>query len=180
MAAKIERCLLWLVTTLVLSLIAFEASAQGFKPYLNDKFKFAFEVPAHWVTELKKTESANALIFSGPKGSPEYFTTINVQIVFRTPETSLEDQIAEIIRQWSSAPRFKLISKERGRLAGQPAVRLVARYQLAGTKDMYGQEQYLTERGEYYYWIGYTAPLDMFERYRWIMDRSIASFRFLP
>jgi len=57
---------------------------------------------------------------------------------------------------------------------------MVAIYQLPGEKEMYKQDQLIVERGKYFYWIGYTAPENLFEKYKGIMEQAVGSFQFLP
>jgi hypothetical protein len=155
-------------------------AAEQFVPYQNDRFRFATEVPSHWVSELKNTKTSSARIFSGPPRTEAYYTTINFQVVIRKPQETVEDQAKGIQKQWATAPRYKLLANDKGTLGGQPAIRLVAVYQLPGTNEMYGQEQYVTVNGDYFYWIGYTAPGNLFEKYQPVMEKAISRFRFLP
>ncbi|MBN2398206.1 MAG: hypothetical protein JXI32_07485 [Deltaproteobacteria bacterium] len=166
-----------------LSIVAAAAVAGAedqFVPYQNKRFRFATVVPRSWVSELRNTKTTSARIFSGPERTETYYTTINFQVVIRKPGETVEDQAREIQKQWASAPRYKLIANDKGTLGGQPAVRLIAVYQAPGTNEMYGQEQYITVNGDYFYWIGYTAPGNLYDKYRPIMEQAINNFRFLP
>ena len=78
---------------LILSLFTVPAVAQDFKKYVNNKFKFSTKFPGNWQSEAKKTKTGGtALVFSGPQGTDEYFTTINLQVVHRQPKDTLQAQ----------------------------------------------------------------------------------------
>jgi hypothetical protein len=58
-------------------------------------------------------------------------------------------------------------------------VQLLVEYQLPGTADMYKQEQYIAEGSQYYYWVAYTAPKALFDKYHAYIDQAVGTFRFL-
>lgn len=169
------------ILALSLVMVAAAAGAEDrFVPYQNKQFRFATVVPKHWVSELRNTKTTSARIFSGPQRTEAYYTTINFQVVVRKPKETVEDQAKGIQKQWATASRYKLLANDKGTLGGQPAIRLIAVYQGPGTNEMYGQEQYITVNGDYFYWIGYTAPGNLYDKYRPIMEQAINNFRFLP
>ena len=45
---------------------------------------------------------------------------------------------------------------------------------------MYKQDQFVSERGQYFYLIAYTAPFDLYDKYHAVMERVVQSFEFLP
>jgi hypothetical protein len=151
-------------------------------PYRNAQFKFATEVPGHWQAEGKDSPTSSALVFSGPKGNEEYYTTINFQIVQRRPqgEDGIEVRARDIQRQWGTAAKYQLVSQEKLQLAGAPAVRMIAQYQGPGSSEMYKQEQFVCEKGQYFYLVSYTAPLDLYAKHYAAMERVIKTFQFLP
>jgi hypothetical protein len=156
------------------------AWAQEFGEYTNNKFKFSTRLPRHWVSEIKNTPKTSAIIFSGPKDTEEYYTTINLQVTTRQPKDTLKSQAQGFAKQLATAPKYKILSLDEGNLAGQPAVRIKAVYQGPGTKETFKQDQVIAEKGAYFYWIGYTAPEDLFEKYAKFMEQAIGSFKFLP
>jgi hypothetical protein len=178
----------WLAWALVLScgasVVVARQAAQPMKyvTYTNVQFKFAADVPGHWVAEGKNSPTSSALVFSGPKGSDEYFTTINFQIVQRRAqgEDGMDVRARDLQRQWGTAAKYQLVSQEKGQLAGAPSVRMVAQYQGPGSTDLYRQEQFVCEKGQYFYLVSYTAPLDLYAKYYASMERVIKTFRFLP
>lgn len=159
---------------------AASSTAIEYREVINEQFGFATYLPGHWVGQVKKDQSVTAIIVSGPQGSEDSQTTINFQFIPRSGQDTLAGQVADLEKQFGQAEKYKLISKEKGKLAGQPAYRLVVAYRLAGEKTAYGQEQYVTVKGKYFYWIGYTAPIELFDKYRDVINQAISRFRFLP
>jgi len=153
------------------------AAAQKFGNFVNQKFKFATQLPNHWESNVKD----NSLIFSGPKNTEERFVTINFQFINRQPRDTLEGQGKDLESQWAALQGYKLLEKGKGSISGQPALRLVAVYQppQAGGEP-YQQEQYVIERGAYFYYVGFTSPQRLFHKYKWAMDHAIKTFKFLP
>jgi hypothetical protein len=154
------------------------ASAQQYTDYTNQRLGFSFQVPANWPAPEKK--SVATLIFSGPQGSLQYRTTINVQLVQRKANANLQTEAKEIIKQWATAPKYKLLSRQTGSLAGKRGMRLVVQYQLPGTEEMFKQEQFIVDRPPYFFWIGYTAPLELFDANRHFMAKAIETLKFMP
>ena len=165
---------------LILHLLVQAVCGQEYVEYRNEKFKFGAKLPAHWMSEVNNTPGKSARIFSGHQGTVEYYTTINFQVVIRKGDEGNTVREKELVGQWKTAPKFKMLARDEGTLAGQPALRLVVVYQMPGGKEMYGQEQYITHRGPYFFLIGYTAPGNLFDKYQPIMENAINSFRFLP
>lgn len=154
------------------------ASAQQFKEYTDQSLGFSFQIPSNWPAPEKK--SVATLIFSGPKGSPQFRTTINVQLVQRKANATLQTAEQSLIKQWSTAPKFKLISRQTGSLANTRGVRLMAQYQLPGTTEMFKQEQFIVDRSTYFFWIGYTAPIELFDANQHFMAKAIDTLKFMP
>jgi len=169
-----------IVLALLLGLFAVPALARDIKKYVNNEFKFSTNFPGNWLSEAKKTKTGGiALVFSGPQGTDEYYTTINLQVVHRQPKETLQSQAQGFAKQLATAPKYKIFSVVEGDLSGQKAVRMVAVYQLPGGEEMFKQDQLIVERGNYFYWIGYTAPENLFEKYKGIMEQAVGSFQFL-
>jgi hypothetical protein len=176
-----RRALGLVAGALVASVAAAQQAAQPvtYVPFRNTQFKFATEIPAHWESERP---TPSALVLSGPKGGDEYYTTINFQVVQRRAqgEDGLDFRARELQRQWATAPKYQLVSQEQGQLGGAPAVRMLAQYQIPGGTDLYRQEQFVCEKGAYFYLISYTAPVDLYPKHYAKMERAIKAFQFLP
>jgi hypothetical protein len=86
----------------------------------------------------------------------------------------------DIQRQWETAAKYQLISSTRGQLGGVQALRMVAQYQASGASELYKQEQIVAEKGQYFYLVSYTAPLNLYDKHYAKMEQVIKTFQFLP
>lgn len=163
---------------LVLACVAVVTAAT--KKYVNSTYGFSTELPDTWVSLSQKTATGTALVFSGPQGTDEFYTTVNLQVVIRKLSDTLDARADELEQQFATAPQFSRLSRTRFVLAGQPAIRLVVTYQQPGGTERFKQDQVIAERGDYYYMLGYTAPADLFDRAAPVMAQVISSFQFLP
>lgn len=166
-----------LVALVALPAVGVQAAA---KKYVNDTYGFSTEFPDNWVSQSQKTAAGSALIFSGPEGTDEFFTTINLQVVIRKATDTLDERANGVEKQFATAPNFKRISRERFTLAGQPAIRLLVTYQQPGGKEMFKQEQVIAERGSFFYMIAYTAQTSLYDRAAAVMKTAIDKFQFRP
>lgn len=141
--------------------------------YVNKKFGFVAELPAHWESQVKD----NAHIFCGAKGTEEYDTTINFQIINKKPGSTIQGEADEIISQWKAMSEFKLDQSNTGDMNGNTATYLVASFETPGGRA-YRQMQTIIEREPYYYMIAYTAPKNLFMKYYFVMIHLVGTFRF--
>ena len=181
MSRRLALHTLALVAILILTVPALGAAVQErpYQSYVNEQFGFRLTVPGGWVGQGQKTNSGGkALIFSGPKGSEEYFTTINVQVVKVRHGATVQQQARKFAQQLATAPKHKITSVTEGKLAGAPAVRILCIYQHPGNKEIFQQDQVIALRGGFFYWLGFTAPKNLYSKYHPIMDRCLGSFDF--
>ncbi|MCF8033741.1 MAG: DUF1795 domain-containing protein [Desulfarculaceae bacterium] len=164
-----------LVLAILLALpMAALAAQPGYRGLSLSRLGCRLELPAKWVSEKK----ANALVFSGAKGTPEFRTTITLQVVDQNTYPNLDAVAADYLGQWSRNPGYKLLTRKTGKLDGRPGIMIAARYQHRGRA--FHQEQVIIQRRPYYYLLGYTAPEDIFHQGMKHMARALASFRFIP
>lgn len=140
--------------------------------YVNKKFGFVTELPAHWESQVKD----NAHIFCGAKGTEEYDTTVNFQIINKKPGSTIKSEADEIISQWKAMSAFKLDQSNTGDMNGNQATYLVASFETPGGES-YRQMQVIIDRAPYYYMIGYTAPKNLFMKYYFVMIHLLATFQ---
>gem|GEM_PF-5551791 len=169
---------LGLSLAVLLTLGAALASAQEYVGYTYNPMGFSLQVPKHWLPPERK--GTGTLVFSGPKGSEQYQTTISVQLVRPPAGSSLQKEVQAVEQQWRSAPQYQLLSKQTGTLAGQRGVRLLAQYQMPGTTQIYKQEQFIIDRAPYFFWLGYTAPLPLFDKHQAAMVKAVNTLKFVP
>ncbi len=178
MCSRPSCLLVVLVAVVLLGALFYESTASAGSPAYSEHFLRGLgcrlTLPSHWTAEKR----GRALVFSGAKGSGEYETTISLQVTGRQAYPDLTAVAADYVAQWSRNPGYRLLARKQGTVGGLPAVLLLARYRTRGRE--FQQEQVAIQRGVSYYLIGYTAPLELFERGRPHMDRALASLRFTP
>ncbi|MCX6993995.1 MAG: zinc-ribbon domain-containing protein [Kiritimatiellaeota bacterium] len=141
--------------------------------YVNKKFGFVAELPAHWESEVKD----NAHIFCGAKGTEEYDTTVNFQIINKKPGSTVRSEADKILSQWKTMDEFELDKTDQGDLSGKKAFYMVARFEMP-SGQAFQQMQAIIDREPYYYMISYTAPKKLFKKYYFVMVHLIGTFRF--
>jgi len=153
------------------------AGAVRYDRYANPKFGFVTELPAHWESEVRD----NTHLFSGPKGSEDYHVTINFQFIAMTAPGQVARQKQDALGQLQRLEGFRLIEDNVYQLQDQyPAGFLHACYKLPGNDTLWEQIQIIIERPPYYYFIGYTSPQPLFEKYYPHLQRLIRTLRFTP
>ncbi len=166
-----------IAVALALALFWLSAPAQAApsQSYKNDKLGFSLELPSGWPPP--EQTASGALIFSGPKDTPQYRTTITVQSMGLDKGATLQAQAQQALDQWATAQGFKLLSRQEGTLAGSPAVRLEAQYLLPGTNEQFQQEQFIIARPGHFLWMGYTAPLSLYTANQEAMTQAVNSLK---
>lgn len=153
------------------------AGAVRYDRYANPKFGFVTELPAHWESQVRD----NSHVFSGPKGAEDYNTTINFQFITMTADNSLPQQRRTVIEQWKHMQDYRLVEDETQNFQNQyTTVYLHAGYKLPGNDTLWEQIQVIIERQPYYYFIGYTSPQPLFEKYYPHLKHLIQTLRFTP
>jgi hypothetical protein len=56
----------------------------------------------------------------------------------------------------------------------------VAEYQFPGSNEMFKQEQFIADRSPYFFWVAYTAPLALFDKYQAVMVKALDTLNFIP
>lgn len=139
----------------------------------SDKFGFSLEVPDDWEMSMRN----GSPVFHGPDGGEQSDVTINLQFIFRTQDTTLEGQASDYAEQVKKAGNSSTTS-QKGAFHGFPAVYMLSSFTM-GSVD-YKQVQMMVERERYYYWISYTAPRNLFDKYLYVLNRAAATFKFIP
>ena len=144
-----------------------------YAPYENKKFGFVTELPARWESKVKN----DAHVFSGRKGTEQYNTTVNFQIITKLADRSIKDQADEILSQWMAMDEFKLDQTNKGDMNGHEAMYMVASFSLPNG-ETFQQMQAIIQRDPYYYMIGYTAPKKLFTKYYFVVIHLLEKFQF--
>ncbi|MCF8098013.1 MAG: hypothetical protein K9K65_09240, partial [Desulfarculaceae bacterium] len=157
--------------------LSFTGAAQmSYRVHQDQSLAYSLEVPALW--SAQPGSKGRSLVFSGPKGSPEYRTTLSLQVVDAAGFPGLGAVARELISQWSRLRDYRLLSQENGSLAGQNALRLLVAFNSA-QGEAFRREQFICRKGPYYYLLAYTAPEKLFSGGAAHRNRALASLRFL-
>jgi len=87
--------------------------------YHHDATGVSFELPTTWTV----TDSGAALVFSGPNGSPDYYTTVTFQAALRTDDQTLDEALATAHAELTQLPQFAWHFREPALVATRPALR---------------------------------------------------------
>jgi hypothetical protein len=171
--------IIFLSISLILGLQTFGSADRNFEEYTNLNMNFSTMLPRQWKSLLTQESSQNSLVFHGPPGTEEGEITLRFQVVVNRPQDTLEGQAGELEKIWSSKPGYTRLSLEKGRLAGQSAIRMAVSFQEQASQKIWKLEYFIAQRDTYFYIIDFEAPLEIFDKYRYIMDKTISTFRFI-
>ncbi|MBU4572983.1 MAG: DUF1795 domain-containing protein, partial [Proteobacteria bacterium] len=165
-----------LLILMCLGLSSAGAAQVSYRVQQDQNLSYSLELPAHW--SVQPGSNSRSLVFSGPKGGPEYRTTLTLQVVDVAAFPGLTAVARELTSQWSRLSGYRLLSQEKGSLAGQDALRLLASFNNA-QGETFRREQFICRKGPYYYLLAYTAPELRFSGGMPYRNRALASLRFL-
>jgi hypothetical protein len=157
-----------------------DAQEQTYKRFQEINFGFAFEIPVSW--NIKLTPKKDYLI-EGPKGSDAFEIGIIIQIIKKSqnPKSSAELQLNKAEKQVMTLPGAELVKTDRVPMANQKAPFFVARYNTKTTQGntaTFGHTQVVLDQGDYYYWISFSGPLPIYDKYLPVLERLLGSFSF--
>lgn len=154
------------------------AAAQGYRTHQDANLAYSLEVPAHWTAQAQPGAQGRSLVFAGPQGGPGSRIALALQVVDAKAFPGLEAVARELEAQWSRLAGYRLLAQERGSLAGEGALRLLADFN-GNQGEVFRREQFICRHGPYYYLLAYTAPKGLFAQGQAHRDRALASLRFL-
>jgi hypothetical protein len=154
--------------------------AQEYTRFREVQFGFSFEVPATWNISL--TPKKDYLV-EGPKGTDAFEISIVIQIVRKSdnPGSSADAQLESSGKTLMTVPGTAI--KQRGTLtvAGREVPSFVAAYQAKtsqGTAADFGHLQLVIDQGDYFYWVSYSGPAPVYDKYKPVAQRLLESFQF--
>ncbi len=179
-------------TTLVIGLALLTASAlwfplvleagrtQEYTRFRELQFDFSFEVPSDWNITLTPKKD---YMVEGPKGSDAFEIPIVIQIVKKSenPGSSAGAQLESSRKLLMAAPEVAI--KQQGTLtvAGKEVPCFIAAYKAStsqGSAAVFSHLQVVIDQGDYYYWVSYSAPVPVYEKYRLVAEHFLNSFQF--
>ena len=143
----------------------FRLAAGKYRLYREHSSGIQFEVPAHWNTQTLDSGGKNGATFSGLKGTPEYVTTINLQVMARSAPgyADLAESVRTLERQVLGQPDARIEEHEDGEIGGMPAHATAVAMEMNG--EPYLLRHFAIERPDALVWITFIAPV----RYRDLM-----------
>lgn len=153
---------------------------QNYKRFQEIQYGFSFEIPGQWT--IKLTPKKDYLI-EGPKGSDAFEIALIIQIIQKSqnPGSSAQLQLEASQRQIMSVPGAKILRQDRISSANQQAPYFAASYKTKtsqGNLSLFGHLQVVLDYGDYYYWVSYSGPAPIYEKYRSVMEHLLQTFSF--
>lgn len=147
--------------------------ASAFRSFADPSTGLRFEVPTHWTSQRRGRNT----IFSGPRQTEEFRTTITLQtMALPTPtggESSLDACAGQLLRQVQTSPSGQVAGNHIVTLAGLTVRRIQATFTTDG--QSFCMDQAVMARSPHACWLGFTAPKDLFEKYHRYFERAVNS-----
>jgi hypothetical protein len=136
--------------------------------YEDQNNRYSIKYPANWIYE---TSGNGVVIFSGPKNTPAYFSTVNIQTILSKKAggkyTNLKEMISSLKKQMNVDPSTKIISEGDAALPQDPKRTqghfLIFTYNYKGQQFKQMQYVIFREDGEAFYAWAYTSPIDRYD-----------------
>ncbi len=156
------------------------SDAPSMKRFHDANLGFEFEVPPDWTYRV--TADKDYLI-EGPKGTDAYELSVLMQFISKAqnPGSSAVDQAEQALASLQGAPDAQLKTKEMLAIASQEAPYFVASYTANdSTRNAatFGHTQIIMDHGDYFYWLSYSGPIDIYEKHRVVFEHIAKTFRF--
>ena len=143
------------------------------RPFTDPITRLRFEVPTHWTSQKRGTTT----VFSGPRKSEEFRTTITLQVMDPpTPtgeQSNLDACAGQLLRQVQTSPSGQVGSDETVTLAGLTARRIRASFAI--DVQAFGMDQVVIMKPPHACWLGFTAPEGLFEKYHRHFEQAVNS-----
>lgn len=152
-------------------------SVQKFR---DPNFGFEFEAPRDWTYRV--TANKDYLI-EGPKGTDAYELSVILQFISKADNrgSSAVDQAEQALASIQGAPDARIVGKEMLDIAAQEAPYFVATYTANDSKrspKTFGHTQIIMDHGDYFYWLSYSGPIDIYEKHTTVFEHIAQTFRF--
>lgn len=145
----------------------------GYRAFKQPQSRLSFLVPQHWVAD----KSGNRIIFSGPKGSEDFRSTITFQLIDpNSPGSKHRDLNAsnnEFLRQFGTNPTGSVQKDTRRMIGGHSAFWYETSFRLKG--EPFRQWIAIFPREPYICWLTFTAPEAIWSRYQRHFDQCVGS-----
>lgn len=154
--------------------------AQEYTRFRELQFGFSYEVPSNWNITLTPKKD---YMVEGPKGTDAYEISVVIQIVKKSenPGSSAGAQLESSGKLLLTAPEAAIKQKGTLTVAGREVPCFVASYKAStsqGSSAVFSHLQLVIDQGDYYYWVSYSAPVPVYEKYRLVAEHFLNSFQF--
>ena len=139
--------------------------------YVNKESRYSIKYPADWEYERKDNAS---IVFSGKKGTPTYYSTVNIQVIMSKKtggKYETADELLDSIKNQATeqSTNVKFLTESTVTVPATAAHKKLEGRYVVMTYTYKGQDfkqiQYVIPResGEVFYCLAYTAPRDRYE-----------------
>jgi len=158
-------------------------TTNGNNTFTEPGYGYTISYPQHWIYEK---DDSNSVIFSGPEGTDEYYTTVTVQTLFSTEAggnySNLDDIYQELYDQFDEMNGiFDLYEEDTHPYKGirYPMIVFDTIYRLDG--EDFWQYVILFERDQHaFHAVYYTVPLELIELSTDVFTEMLETFIFVP
>ncbi len=152
-----------------------------YKLYADDKFGFSLELPKTW--EWQVDENKNYIV-SGPAGSDAAELMVVLQFVIKSPDSgsTLQSQMEGLKEQLAEAQDSQVKTQGSNEIGGAPAEYIGISYTAADSSNgdqRFGFFQVIIDHGGYFYWISFSARMEVYEKYQSEYIHMLETLRFL-
>jgi hypothetical protein len=171
----------FLSTALLWSTNAFPAEEKtNYRRFKEIQYGFSFEVPDNW--NIKLTPQKDYLV-EGPKGSDAFEIAIIIQVILKSknPNSSDKLQLEASQKIILTVPEADIKKQGRVSVAKKEAPYFVATYKTntsQGKPSLFGHLQLVIDHGDYYYWVSFSGPSAIYEKYQPVVQHLLNTFAF--
>ncbi|MEK6631357.1 MAG: hypothetical protein AABY89_11545, partial [Acidobacteriota bacterium] len=154
--------------------------AQEYTRFRELQFGFSFEVPSNWNITLTPKKD---YMVEGPKGSDAFEISVVIQIVQKSqnPGSSASAQLESARKLLMAAPEAVIKPQGTITVAAREVPCFVAVYKAStsqGSAAVFSHLQVVIDQGDYYYWVSYSGPGPVYDKYRPVAQHLLNSFQF--
>lgn len=156
------------------------ANQPNYKQFREVQYGFSFQVPDDW--NIKLTPNKDYLI-EGPKGSDAFEIAIIIQIILKSKNPGSSDKLQLAASQKMILTVPEAVIKKQGSIsvAKKQAPYFVAAYKTKtsqGKPALFGHLQVVIDQGDYYYWVSFSGPAPIYEKYQPVVEHLLNTFTF--
>ncbi len=156
------------------------AKQPNYKQFKEVQYGFSFQVPDDW--NIKLTPKKDYLI-EGPKGSDAFEIAIIIQIILKSknPNSSDKLQLEAAQKMILTVPEANIKKQGTVSVAGKQVPYFVATYKTntsQGKPSLFRHLQVVIDQGDYYYWVSFSGPSSIYEKYQPVAEHLLNTFTF--